>query len=225
MSPPVAIVAGAGGELGRAVVVDLVAAGHTVFAVDRSQENLDRLPASVHRELADGADPAIVAPLVDRIAGESGPPDVLVNTLGTFLTGPALETTPDQLQTLLGVNLAAALWWSQAAGRHMIERGSGAIVHVSARPGIDPTAGMAAYGASKAALIQLCRALDLEFRPQGIRVNCLAPQLINTETNRKFLPKEVLASAVTPEVLAKIITFLVSEASEAMSGAVLPAYG
>jgi NAD(P)-dependent dehydrogenase (short-subunit alcohol dehydrogenase family) len=225
MSSATAIVAGAGGELGRAVALDLADRGLTVFAVDRNPSKLEGLPSGVHPESADATDPSVIGPLVDRIVEGWGAPGVLVNTLGTFLPSPAMDTTPDQLRTMFDVNLAAALWWSQAVSRHMIEQGSGTIVHVSARPGIDPTSGMAVYGASKAALIQLTRTLDLELRPLGIRVNCIAPQLINTETNRKNLPKEMLASAVAPEALAKIIGFLTSDAAEPISGVVLPAYG
>jgi NAD(P)-dependent dehydrogenase (short-subunit alcohol dehydrogenase family) len=225
MSPPIAIVAGAGGELGRAVVVSLVGRGYTVVALDRSKDKLDGLPEGVHREPADATDPAVAAPLVDRIVRDLGLPDVLVNTLGVFIPGEAVATTPDQLQTMLDVNLGAALWLTQAVTPHMSRRRFGAILHVSARPGLDPTPGMAAYAASKAALIQLTRALDMELRPMGIRVNCIAPQLIDTQRNREELPNELLAGAVAPEVLAEVIAFLVSDAASPISGAILPAYG
>jgi len=225
MNPPIAIVAGAGGELGRAVVVTLIASGYTVVAVDRSEVKLGDLPDGVHREVADASDPTAAKPLIDRIVLEVGAPDVLINTLGAFFPGQAVDTTPDQLQTLLNVNLGAALWLSQAVAPHMSRRRSGAILHVSARPGLDPTDGMAAYSASKAALVHLTRVLDVELRPMGIRVNCIAPQLIDTERNRKGLPEEMLARAVAPEVLAGIIVFLVSDAAAPISGAILPAYG
>jgi NAD(P)-dependent dehydrogenase (short-subunit alcohol dehydrogenase family) len=225
LNPPIAIVAGAGGELGRAVVMNLVGDGFVVVAVDRDADKLRDLPENVHREVADATDPGVAVPLVDRIANEVGTPDVLINTLGTFVQGEAVTTTPDQMRTLLDVNLGAALWLSQAVTPHMSKRHRGAILHVSARPGLDPTPGMAVYGASKAALIHLTRALDAELRPMGIRVNSIAPQLIDTETNRRFLPKEVLAQAVAPEALAEIIAFLVSDAAAPISGAILPTYG
>jgi NAD(P)-dependent dehydrogenase (short-subunit alcohol dehydrogenase family) len=222
---PVAIVAGAGGPLGQAVVVSLLRSGYTVVGVDRNEVKLADLPDEVHREVADATDPAVVAPLVDRIADRFGPPDVLVNTLGAFLPGEALATTPEHLQIMLDVNLGAALWLSQAVAPHMSKRGSGAIVHVSARAGLDPRSGMAAYAASKAALIQLTRSLDLELHPRGIRVNSIAPELIDTERNRSALPTEVLDLAVAPEALAEIITFLVSDVAAPISGAILPTYG
>jgi NAD(P)-dependent dehydrogenase (short-subunit alcohol dehydrogenase family) len=102
--------------------------------------------------------------LIDRIAGEVGPPEVLVNTVGAFEPGDALAATPETLRLMMDVNLSAALWLSQAVAAHMRQRGSGAIVHVTARPAIEPTAGMAAYSVSKAALVHLTRILDVELR-------------------------------------------------------------
>jgi hypothetical protein len=113
---------------------------------------------------------------------------VLVNTIGTFHPGEALTATPEDLRLMLDVNLGAALWLTQAVAPYMRGRGSGAIVHVSARPGSEPTAGMAAYSVSKAALNHLVRVLDLELRPLGIRVNAVAPQLLDTATAARSSP-------------------------------------
>ncbi len=160
----VAIVAGAGGALGHATTATLAASGLTVVAVDRNEHGLRELPGSVRPELADTTDPGAVNSLIDRIADEVGPPDVLVNTIGAFRLGDALTTTPETLQLMINVNLGPALWLSQAVAPHMRQQGSGAIVHVAARPGIEPSGGMAAYSASKAALVHLTRILDVEFR-------------------------------------------------------------
>ncbi len=225
VSAKVAIVAGAGGGLGRATAVTLAAGGLTVVAVDRSERGLGDLPDDIRREVADATDPAAATRLIDRIAGEVGPPDVLVNTIGAFRPGDALTTTPDMLRLMIDVNLGPALWLSQAVAPHMRQQGSGAIVHVAARPGIEPAGGMAAYSASKAALVHLTRILDIELRPYGIRVNAVAPQLLSTPANRAALPAEVLAHAVAPEAIAEVIAFLVSDAAAPVSGAILPAYG
>jgi NAD(P)-dependent dehydrogenase (short-subunit alcohol dehydrogenase family) len=107
----------------------------------------------------------------------------------------------------------------------MRERGSGSIVHVAARPGLEPAAGMVTYAVSKAALVHLTRVLDLELRPLGIRVNAVAPQLLDTAKNRPYLTPELLAHAVMPEAAADIIVYLVSDAAAPVSGAVVPAYG
>jgi NAD(P)-dependent dehydrogenase (short-subunit alcohol dehydrogenase family) len=225
MGAQVAIVAGAGGALGHATTATLAASGLTVVAADRNEHALRDLPGGVRPEVADTTDPAAVKSLVDRIVGEVGPPDVLVNTIGTFQPADALTTTPETLRLMIDVNLGPALWLSQAVAPHMQRQGSGAIVHVTARPGIEPTGGMAAYSISKAALVHLTRILDIELRPRGIRVNAVAPQLLDTPTNRTIFPAETMAHAVAPEAIAGVIAFLVSDAAAPVSGAVLPAYG
>jgi NAD(P)-dependent dehydrogenase (short-subunit alcohol dehydrogenase family) len=225
MSAKVAVVAGGGGALGQATAVALSAGGLTVVAVDRNERGLADLPDDIRREVGDATDPAAAKQLIDRIATETGPPDVLVNTIGAFRLADALSTTPETLQLMLDVNLGPALWLSQAVAPHMRQQGSGAIVHVTARPGIEPAGGMAAYSVSKAALVYLTRILDLELRPQGIRVNAVAPQLLDSPANRSIFPAEALAHATAPEAIAAVIAFLVSDAAAPVSGAILPAYG
>jgi NAD(P)-dependent dehydrogenase (short-subunit alcohol dehydrogenase family) len=225
MSAKVAIVAGAGGALGHATVATLAASGLTVVAVDRNEHALRELPDSVRPEVADTTDPAVANSLIDRIADEVGLPDVLVNTIGAFRPGDALTTTPETLRFMIDVNMGPALWLSQAVAPHMRQQGLGAIVHVAARPGIEPSGGMAAYSVSKAALVHLTRVLDIELRPHGIRVNAVAPQLLDTPANRATFPEEVIAHAVAPEAIAGVIAFLVSDAAAPVSGAILPAYG
>ena len=84
---------------------------------------------------------------------------------------------------------------------------------------------MAAYSLSKAALVYLTRILDIELRPHGIRVNAVAPQLLDTPANRATLPDEAMAHAVAPVVIADLIAFLVSDVAAPVSGAIVPAYG
>jgi NAD(P)-dependent dehydrogenase (short-subunit alcohol dehydrogenase family) len=225
MSAKVAVVTGAGGALGHATTVTLAATGLTVVAVDRNEQALSDFSDPVRPEVADTTDPAAAKSLIDRIAGQVGPPDVLVNTIGTFSPGDVLAATPETLRLMMDVNLGPALWLSQAVAPYMQQQGSGAIVHVAARPGIEPTGGMATYSVSKAALVYLTRILDIEFRPHGIRVNAVAPQLLDTPANRTILPAEVLAHAVAPQAIADVIAFLVSDAAAPVSGAILPAYG
>jgi NAD(P)-dependent dehydrogenase (short-subunit alcohol dehydrogenase family) len=225
MSERVAIVVGAGGELGRETAVKLAAAGYTAVAVDRSEKGLKELPDGIRREAADPTDPTAARNVVDRIAAEVGPPQVLVNTVGTYHLGEALTATPEDLRLMIDVNVGAALWLTQAVVPYMREHGSGSIVHVAARPGLEPAAGMATYAVSKAALAHLTRVLDLELRPLGIRVNAVAPQLLDTAKNRPYLSADLLAHAVAPEAVADIIAYLVSDASAPVSGAIVPAYG
>ena len=222
MSERVAIVVGAGGELGRMTAEKLAAAGYTVAGVDRSEEGLKGLPDGIRRE---AADPDAARSVVDRIAAEVGPPEVLVNTSGTYRLGEALTATPEDLRLMIDVDVGAALRLTQAVVPYLRDRGSGAAVHVTARPGLEPAAEMAAYAVSKAALVHLTRVLYLELRPLGIRVNAVAPQQLDTAKTHPYLTPEVLAHAVAPEAVADIIVYLVSEAAAPVSGAIVPAYG
>jgi NAD(P)-dependent dehydrogenase (short-subunit alcohol dehydrogenase family) len=223
MSERVAIAGGGG--LGRATAEKLAAAGFTVAGVDRSEEGLKELPDGIRREAADPAGPAAARSAVDRIAAEAGPPQVLVNTIGAYQLGEALAATPQDLRLMIDVNVGAALWLTQAVVPYLQDRGSGSVVHVAARPGLEPAAGMATYAVSKAALVHLTRVLDLELRPFGIRVNAVAPQLIDTAKNRPYLTPDLLAHAVAPEAVADLIVYLVSDAAAPVSGAVVPACG
>src|SRR6266704_3043474 len=117
---------------------------------------------------------------------------------------------------MMDVNVGPALWLTQAVAPYMKKRGSGSITFVSSRWAAEPYAGVAAYSLSKAALSHLVRVLDLELRPQGIRVNAVAPQLIDTPVNRSFLPEEAIA---------ELIVLLAGDGGAPVSGAVLPAYG
>jgi len=223
MSERVAIVVGAGGGgLGRATAEKLAAAEFTVAGVDRSEEGLKELPEGIRRE---AADPAAARGVVDRIAAEVSPPEVLVNTIGAYQLGEALAATPEDLRLMIDVKMGAALWLTQAVVPYLRERGSGSVVHGAARPGLEQAAGMAAYAVSKAALVHLTRVLDLELRPLGIRVNAVAPQLIDTAKNRPYLTPDLLANAVAPEAVADLIVYLVSDAAAPVSGAIVPAYG
>jgi NAD(P)-dependent dehydrogenase (short-subunit alcohol dehydrogenase family) len=221
----VAIVAGAGGELGRLTAGKLAADGFTVAATDRNEEALKELPDGMWRGAADPTDPAAARAVVGRVAAEAGPPEVLVTTVGTYHLGDALAVTPEDLRLMIDVNVGAALWLTQAVVPYLRDRGRGAIGHVAARPGLEPTAGMAAYAVSKAALVHLTRVLDLELRPLGIRVNAVAPQLLDTARNRTFLTPDLLAHAVTADAAAALIAYLVSDAAAPVSGAIVPAYG
>src|SRR6266567_1057143 len=198
MSERVAIVVGAGGELGRATAEKLAAAGFTVVGTDRSENGLKELPDGIRREVADPVDPVSARSVIDRIAAEVGPPEVLVNTIGMYHLGDALTATQEDLRLMIDVNVGPALWLTQAMVPYLRERGSGSIVHVAARPGLKPTAGMATYAVSKAALVHLTRVLDLELRPLGIRVNAVAPQLLDTAKNRPYLTPHLLAHGVAP---------------------------
>lgn len=220
-----AIVVGAGGGLGQATALALHSAGYTTIGVDRTAVGMEALPAGITREIADATDPAVSKPLVDRIVRDVGTPDVVVNTIGAYELGDSSTVTPEIFTRLFEVNLGTALWITQAVAPHMQMQGSGVIVHISARQGLEPSVGTAAYSLTKAALIHLVRILDLELRPSGVRVNVVLPHVIATDKNKSILPPEFLSGAVEPDALAKVIEFLASDLSGPINGAVVPTYG
>jgi NAD(P)-dependent dehydrogenase (short-subunit alcohol dehydrogenase family) len=221
----VAIVVGAGGALGRAVAAGLAGKGMSVVAVDRNTAGLEQVPDGIRREVADATDPAAAAAVVERIVAEVGPPSVLVNTIGTFALDDLSGATPEGFGRMMDVNVGAALWLSQAVAPHMRELGSGSIVHVAARNGLEPSAGTLTYSLSKAALVHLVRILDAELRPAGIRVNAVAPQLLDSPYVRASFPPEVWQHAVAPEAIAEVIVALSTDGSAPVSGAIVPTYG
>ncbi len=221
----VAIVAGAAGKLGRAGAVRLAGKGLSVVAVDRNAAGLEQVPDGIRREVADATDPAAAAAVVERIVAELGPPSVLVNTIGAFALDDLGGATPDAFGKMMDVNVGAALWLSQAVAPHMRELGSGSIVHVAARQGLEPSTGTLSYSLSKVALVHLVRILDAELRSAGIRVNAVAPQLLDSPYVRASFPPEVWQHAVAPEAIADVIVALSGDDTAPVSGAIVPAFG
>lgn len=224
-SGSVAVVSGAAGALGRAIVTALLEQGTGVVAVDRSPDALAELDPAVTRETADVTDASSVDMLFKRVLHERGRVDVVVHTVGAFRSGSIVDSTDDDWQSLLDVNLSGAWWMSRAAARVMQPAARGSIVHVAARNGIDALPGAAAYGVTKAGLVHLTRVLDSELRRSGVRVNAVVPGVIDTPANRAALSAETMQHAVAPDAIAKVIAFLASDDAAPVSGAVIPVYG
>ena len=107
----------------------------------------------------------------------------------------------------------------------MLDQGSGKIINVAARPGIEGQAGMAAYSAAKSAVIRLTESMAAELKDHGVNVNCIIPGTIDTPPNREAMPKADYTTWVTPESLADVIQFLASAAARDVHGAAVPVYG
>ncbi|MEU5413857.1 MULTISPECIES: SDR family NAD(P)-dependent oxidoreductase [Streptomyces] len=225
MSARIAVVAGAGGGLGRAVVSALRTANLRVVAIDHNEEALRVLGPEVHQIAADLSTPEGAKSALARVEAEVGAPSVLVNTIGVYTFGGVMTITPELLRQQVDLNVGAAIWLTQAVVPHMQQLGEGVIVHTAAEAGVEPTDGLTAYSVSKAATAHLTRVLDVELRPLGIRVNAVLPRLIATEANKAVLPPELLATASTPEAVAGAIALLVSEEAAAVHGALVPVNG
>jgi len=172
----VALVTGAAGGIGAAVVRVLRSRGLHVVAVDRAP--VEAAP-DVDAHTADVTDREAVAAVVAQVEATRGPVDVLVNAAGVLRTGPALDDA-DDLAALLATNVAGVAHVTRAVARGMAGRRRGAIVTVGSNAAAVPRTGMAAYGASKAAVTSWTKALGLELAPYGVRCNVVQPGTTRT---------------------------------------------
>jgi NAD(P)-dependent dehydrogenase (short-subunit alcohol dehydrogenase family) len=145
---------------------------------------------------------------------------------GGFAYGGPIQETGDAVwDQMMDLNARAAFHVLRAAIPRMRERGSGRIVAIGSRAGVEPQANIAAYAASKAALVSLVRTAALENRDLGITANVILPGTIDTEANRKADPKADRSKWVSPERIAELVLFLASDAAAQITGAAIPFYG
>jgi NAD(P)-dependent dehydrogenase (short-subunit alcohol dehydrogenase family) len=229
----VAVVTGGAGALGAAVVAELLGAGAQVFAPTHREGQLEELrerlglaqSAPLSGAMLDLTDVEAVVQAYARAAEQLGGIDILVNVAGGFGGGKPVHQTPWSLwQTQLDMNLKTTVASCQAAIPHMLARG-GAIVNVSTRTAVQAGARLAAYAASKRAVLQLTEALAEELRDQDITANAVLPSTIDTPANRKGMPKTDQSRWVKPEEIARVVLFLAGPDARIISGAAIPVYG
>jgi NAD(P)-dependent dehydrogenase (short-subunit alcohol dehydrogenase family) len=230
----VAIVTGGAGGLGAAVVTAFLGAGARVIVpVERDGDlatlrDRARIPAAAP---LDGArleltDEAAVRAYYTRVAGQHGGLDILVNLAGGFAGGQPVHEAPWSLwQQQLDINLKTAVLSCAAAVPHLLARGGGAIVNVGTRTATQPAGHLAAYAASKRAVLQLTEALAAELRDGNVTANAILPSVIDTAANRRDNPGADHGRWVKPEEIARVILFLVGPDARVISGAAVPVYG
>jgi NAD(P)-dependent dehydrogenase (short-subunit alcohol dehydrogenase family) len=140
--------------------------------------------------------------------------------------GPLVhETSWEDFDKLLRLNLAPAFNLARAAMPRLVERGGGAFIAVSARAALRPFAGAAAYVTAKAAVLAFVQALDADYRSKGVRANAILPSTIDTPANRASEPDADFSKWVAPADIAKVVRHLVSDDSAVTTGAAIPVYG
>lgn len=229
----VVMVTGASGNLGGAVTRAFAAAGAKLALIDRHPELLEgEFPELVKQtdrfltENADLTDQAAVTAVVEKIVNKFGRIDVLVHTVGGFRSGAPLHETPlETLDFMLMLNAKTAFITNQAVLQKMVPQGSGKIINIAARPGLQGNKNMAAYSAAKAAVLRLTESAAAEVKSFGINVNAILPGTIDTPQNREAMPKANTDNWVQPESLADVILFLASSAARDIHGAAIPVYG
>jgi NAD(P)-dependent dehydrogenase (short-subunit alcohol dehydrogenase family) len=231
----VAIITGATGALGRVVTRKLAQNEAKIVVLYRTEEAFDELSrflgdqgSSMLGFEGDATVSQSVQGLVKKAIDEYGHVDVLLNIVGGYSGGKTLADTDEELwDRMMTLNLKSAFLCSKAVLPHMMERKYGKIVNVSARTAVQrgSRARSGAYAVSKAGIVTLTEALAEETRDYGIQVNCIMPSVIDTEANRRMLPKADFSKWVDPEEIAEVVLFLASDASKPMSGASIPVYG
>lgn len=238
----VALVTGAGRGLGRACALGLAQAGADVALLDRSGapevvkevEALGRRAPSVKADFLT-ATASDLAGVVDQVVDGLGSLDILVNNAGTIRRNPTVEFPQADWDDVMAVNLDALFFLSQAAGRHMVERGSGRIINMASMLSFQGGVNVASYTATKHAVAGLTKALANEWAGSGVNVNAIAPGYMATDNTAPLRADEKRSKSIleripagrwgTPEDLQGAVVFLASDASRYMHGAIVPVDG
>ncbi len=233
------LITGASRGIGRATAELFAARGARVAVNYRGDaQGAEATVAAIQRNggralavQADVASPADCERLVETVETELGPIEALVNNAAAFQRTPFLEVTPDELDRLLATNLRGVFTLSQLTARKMAARGRGSIVHISSILARQAIPGRTVYAATKGALESLTRAMALDLARYHIRVNAVAPGLIETESLissfhgveeeanvRRYIPSQRFGR---PEEIAQVVVFLASEAASYINGALV----
>lgn len=230
----VALITGAASGMGAATAREFSAAGGQVILVDRN----GTLAAQVATEL--GSDPPVVGDVsssafcqeaVNTALERYGRLDVLVNAAGIIVRADALNTSDEQWQRVLNVNVSGVFYMSRAAIGPMKQQGKGAIINFGSIWGEVGATGVVAYCASKGAVHQITRAMALDYVQDGIRINAVCPGEVNTpmlqsERIEPVTPELMARLAATvpmgrladPVEIARVVLFLASDAASYMTG-------
>jgi NAD(P)-dependent dehydrogenase (short-subunit alcohol dehydrogenase family) len=240
LSGKVAVVTGAASGIGRATALLFAAEGAAVVAADLDEAGASAVVAAIRERggraeairvnVADGAD---ARAMIERAATAFGGLDILVNNAGIAVFKGVEETTEEEWDRVLGVNLRGVWLGIKHAAPAMRARGGGSIVNIASVHGMATQSGIAAYAASKHAVIGLTRAAALDLAKDSIRVNCIQPGAIDTplmranmsavgdeaEEVRKIAAAEPIGRVGRPDEIAQMALWLASDDSSFATGA------
>lgn len=227
-----AAVTGAGSGIGQGCALALARAGVAVWALDRDKAALSTTQRAAEEESLPIT--PVECDVTDResvraSAAMTGAVDILVNAAGIGRPGSLLDVTHEEWQRVLDINLTGYLMTTQAYAPAMVERESGALVHIASVSSRNPQPGSGAYSASKAAVIQLSQQLAYELGPSGVRSNTVSPGLVRTPMTEAYYQAPGVAErrdAAIPlrrvalaEDIADTVVFLASDRARYVTGA------
>lgn len=234
----IALVTGAGKGLGRAIALGLADAGAHLVLVARTRADLEAVAQEVQsrgREalvaVVDATDSRQVDAAVEQAIARFGRIDVLVHAAGGSLRKASVDVTDEEWDAVIAANLSSTFKVCRAVGKRMLAQGSGSIINLASTAGVRGRAGNAPYSAAKAAVINLSKALAMEWAPKGVRVNVLAPGRFLTplteaemsvpEKYAAFVRQVPLGRIGKPEELQDIAVWLASDASSYVTGSTI----
>jgi len=229
-----ALITGAGSGIGRAVALRLAAEGAAVFAVDVDAARLDETRRAAAGDVvtgeADLADADACTDAVAQCVTDLGRLDVLGNVAGIYFAEHATNITREQYRRVMAVNLDACFFLAQAAIPHLLETG-GNIVNIASNAGLQGVPYSVVYSMSKGGVVQLTRALAVEYLKTQLRVNAIAPAGTNTNLvagvafpsgmDRDLASRMAgLRGMTEPDEVATLFAFLASDEARSVTGAV-----
>lgn len=218
------VVTGAAGFLGTAVCSRLTDSGYRVIGVDIAPGAASSTSIAQYIGGVDLTDEPSASGIVASLAAVGGKLDGLVNVAGGFVWETVADGSIDTWDRMYRMNVKTAVLATKAL-LPLLKAGRGAIVNVSANGSTRADMGMAAYAASKSGVSRLTEALAAELKDDFVRVNAVLPTIIDTPANRADMPDADVTRWVAPDALADVIAFLLSDASRAVTGALLGVSG
>ncbi len=223
-----AVITGGGGGLGKAISKAAAAEGYRVGVLDYNLETAEAVAAELDNAVAFQVDVRDEASVEAALDGFGDVPDLLVNNAGIAIFKPLIEQTPEDFQAVIDVNLVACFTVGRCVAKRMIPRGSGAIVNITSINGITPAPGVGAYPAAKAGLASLTEHMAVEWGPEGLRINAIAPGFIDAGMSSPFFENPVvreLRGKAPPtkrlgqaDDIANAVMFLASEKASYING-------